>query len=104
MRAELVPYDSKYYGTIVRIFTGDDDEYYDLVIWNNTSSTPSIRQIKYRNEDYTQEDYDNNVEVESYIYQGEYRPIQEEIIPYDSHFETKETLEKALKLIKKINE
>lgn len=57
MRAELVPYDSKYYGTIVRIFTGDDDEYYDLVMWDNGSnSIPSIRQIKYRNKNYTQED------------------------------------------------
>lgn len=101
MRAELIPYDSKYYGTIVRVFT--EDTYYDLTIWDTSSSVPSIRQIKYRNGDLTQIDYDSNIEIESYIYQNELNAIQDEIKPFDSHFETKISYERALELIQKIN-
>lgn len=104
MKAKLVPYESKYYGTKVEIyFSDDEDNFEEITIWRNSTSKPSIRQIKYRNEDYTQEDYDKNIEIESYFYQGETRPIQEEIIPYDSHFETEESYNLAIELVNKIN-
>lgn len=104
MKAKLVPYESKYYGTKVEIyFSDDEDDFEEITIWRNSTSKPSIRQIKYRNKDYTQEDWDNNVEIESYIYQEEMRPIQEEIIPCDSHFETEESYKLALELIDRVN-
>ena len=104
MRAKLVEYKSKYYGTKIQIYFSDDEyDFEEVVIWNSGSTKPSIRQIKYRNNVLTQEDYDNNIEIESYTNHGEFRPIQEEIVPTDSHFETEESYLRALKLIETIN-
>lgn len=104
MKAKLVDYDCKYYGTKVEIyFSDEEDDFEEVIIWRNFSTEPSIRQIKRRDENLTQEDYDNNIEIESYIYHGEWNSIQDEIYPRDSHFETVESYEAALQLVNKIN-
>lgn len=103
MKAELKELYGKYYGT--EIVVTFDDEWEEIInIWDSSDRTPSIRQIQRRDKNLTQQDYDSNIEIESYIYHGEFGKIQDELVPTDSHYESKTSLDRALQIINKIND
>ena len=89
MKATLLPLLGKYYGTEIEIYFEDDPNSHTetLTLWDTTGFIPSIRYLeKYG---YTQEDWDSGRTDDDFI--------------CDSHFESKLTYERALKLVNLIN-
>ena len=99
MRATLLPLKGKYYGTkiLVEFDNGISEE---IVLWNNGSFTPSDRELEYC--EITRYQYDNNLIVDHDNFYGDV-PAREACEVYDSHFESQETYENALELIRVIN-
>ena len=89
MKAKLLPLLGEYYGTDIEIDFEDVPECNKEIItlWDTTGFVPSIRYLKCY--DYTQEDWDKNIVDRDFI--------------CDSHFESKLTYERALKLVNLIN-
>ena len=89
MKATLLPLLGKYYGTEIEVdFEDNPNSNKEIItLWDSTGFVPSIRYLEYY--DYTQEDWDKNKVCEDFI--------------CDSHFESKLTYERALKLVNLIN-
>lgn len=99
MKATLMPLIGKYYGTKIELrFDNGDREH--IKLWNSGDYEPSIREIK--SWGYTQEQWDNNEIIES-GYDGT-GPIRSLGLICDSHFESKLTYERAMKIVNAINE
>lgn len=88
MKAILKPLIGNYYGTIIELHFEDGEDKETIKLWNNGDYEPSIREIK--SWGYTQEQWDNNEIIEELI--------------CDSHFESKLTYERAMKIVNAINE
>jgi hypothetical protein len=99
MKATLKPLTGKYYGTEVVIDFQDGESVEVLKLWNNSDFQPSVRELDKHG--YTQEQWDNNEEVDNGW--GGKTEIRKMDLTSDSHFESKLTYERALKLVNLIN-
>jgi len=100
MKAKLMPLKGKYYGTEIEIHFEDGEDKEVFKLWNTGNFEPSIRELEAYG--YTQEQWNNNEEVDNGW--GGKTKIQEMDLTCDSHFESKLTYERALKIIDKINQ
>ena len=99
MKAILKPLKGKYYGTEIEIHFEDGEEKEVLKFWNSGDFEPSVRELE-RN-GYTQEQWDKNEEVDN-GWDGKTEIRKMDLI-CDSHFESRLTYERALKLVRLIN-
>lgn len=101
MKAILKPLHGKYYGTEIQINFEDGGETETFKLWDSGDYTPSVRELESMG--YTQEQWDNNEPIDDgYTNDGKI-PIREAGLICDSHFESKLTYERALKLLNLIN-
>ena len=99
MKAKLRPLRGKYYGTEIEIDFEDGSDIEVIKFWNTDGFEPSIRELN--KQFITQEQWDNNVIVDDGW--GGKINVRELDLMYDSHFESKLTYERALKVIEVIN-
>lgn len=99
MQARLLPLRGKYYGTEIEIQF--DNGITEVVkMWNNGSYTPSDRELV--DCGITRYQYNNNLIVDHDDFYGDV-PAREACEICDSHFESQETYENALRLVELIN-
>lgn len=111
IKAELLPLEDKYYGTRIdlTVLDGAGDEEWGtcITLWDSTIHDPSPREFE--GFGFTREDWTNNKEIpikmaEDRLYYGkETLPAQECYEICDSHFESKQTYDIAMKIIEKLN-
>lgn len=97
MKAELKPLKGKYYGTKIKV-TDDNGTEATIEIWDSGDFTPSKRELE--SYGYTEQQWEENALVDS-GWDTEI-PIRETDIVCDSHFESKQSYELALKIIEKL--
>ena len=97
MKAQLLPLNGKYYGTIIRI-THDDGETDEIKVWLS-GRIPSDREF----DNYcTREQWESNQMIMcSDNYEME---AKEYIGPWDCHFENEESLKVSKTIVEAINE
>ena len=99
MKAILKPLEGKYYGTEIEIDFEDGKANEVIKLWNIDGYEPSVRELE--SNGYTQQQWDNNEQVDCGF--GEKIEIRKMDLICDSHFESKLTYERALKVIRLIN-
>lgn len=99
MKAVLKPLDGKYYGTTIEVDFEDGGDKETFKLWDSGDFTPSIRELESLG--YTEEQWINNELVDNGW--GGKIPIIEMDIVSDSHFESKLTYERALKIVSLLN-
>lgn len=105
MKAILKPLNGKYYGTEIQINFEDGGDTETFKLWDSGDYEPSVRELESMG--YTQQQWDNN-ELVSEGYSDEKGnpymvPIRSAGLICDSHFESKLTYQRALKLLNLIN-
>jgi len=99
MRATLRPLEGKYYGTEIELHFEDGEGKEVIKFWNSGDYTPSIREIE--SWGYTPEQWDDNEIVDDG--DGTMVQIRKLGLICDSHFESKLTYERAIKIVNVIN-
>ena len=99
MKAILKPLKGKYYGTEIEIHFEDGEEKEVVKFWNSGDFEPSVRELEQHG--YTQVQWDKNEEVDNGW--GGKTEIRKMDLTCDSHFESRLTYERALKLVRLIN-
>jgi hypothetical protein len=99
MKAKLKPLTGKYYGTEIEIDFEDGSDKEVIKFWNTYGLEPSKRELELFG--YTQEQWDKNELIDN-GYNG-MTPIKQMDLICNSHFESKLTYERALKVIAAIN-
>jgi len=98
MEAELLPLESKYYGSKIRVRKNSFEEV--IKIWNNFGDfTPSERELKKHG--YSLEDWNNNIEIDNGW--GVLEPIQSVELVDTSHFESQSQYLFCKEIIEKLN-
>lgn len=95
MKAELLPLDGKYYGTVIRI-TGDDGYTHIIKLWQCGSWVPSDRECAAAGITIDQWQANANVTLDN----GETWPAKELLEICDSHFESRETHAMAEQIVR----
>ena len=98
MKAIIRPIEGKYYGTEIDIQTDSGREAH-LRVWV-ACGEPSIRELQERG--FTKDDWENNVDIDDGW--GGKEKIRNAGFLCDSHYECKESLEIAQKIVSAIND
>src|SRR5690606_30597007 len=99
MKAILKPLTGKYYGTEIQIDFQDGGNTETIKLWDTGDFTPSVRELELWG--YTEQQWENNELVDNGW--GGKTPIKQMDLTCDSHFESKLTYQRALKLLNLIN-
>ena len=101
MKAELMPLEGKYYGTLIKVTDGKEEISFKL--WNSADFKPSDRELESCG--VTREQYENNEIVGREKLGNEEWEVtaREQCEICDSHFESEWTYKLALKLVDAIN-
>jgi len=101
MKAELMPRNGKYYGTLIKFTDGKTETFFKL--WNSADFKPSDRELEFCG--VTREQYEKNAIVKREKWGDEEWDItaKEQCEICDSHFESDWTYKLALKLVDAIN-
>jgi hypothetical protein len=98
MIATLKPLDGKYYGTEIEVKEGKE-HIATIKLWDDGDYTPSGRYLAEYG--YTTEQWETNAIIHDDGWTGHIKNID---LVCDSHFESKLTYERALKIISAINQ
>jgi hypothetical protein len=99
MKVELKPLKGKYYGTKIKVLDDNGVEA-SIEIWDDGDCTPSKRELEANG--YTEQQWLENALVDS-GWNDSRIPIREMDIVCDSHFESKQSYELALKIVEKLS-
>lgn len=100
MKAILEPLKGKYYGTKITVLD-DNGTKAHIEIWDDGDYTPSKRELETNG--YTEKQWEENEMVET-GWEDVRLPIRDLDIVSDSHFESKQSYELALKIMDKLNQ
>ncbi len=108
MKAKLLDLKGKYYGTIIEI-VDDNNNKYEINLWNNSEAKPSVRELKKAELDCTPEQWAANeiVDYKDYEGSGQFTLVKmrakEALEINDGHYESQATYVAAQQIIYRIN-
>lgn len=103
MKAELLPLEGKYYGTKILI-TDHQGHEHEISVWDDYEFIPSEREL----DQCTLEEWKNNTWLPNATHPNEPGKkgfhARETYEIYDTHFESQQTYELALEIVKRLND